>query len=756
MNLKYYKNELVAGLIGALATLPQAVAYGLIAVSPLGPEWAVFGITASVVSAILFGLISGSLGSNPFLISGPRAVTALVLAVAIEAGIERGFSNESAVLFAFSGIFVAGLLQLLAGILGMGRIVSYVPSPVLAGFVTASALMVALSSIPIMFDLPHLSLYEILQLNHIPLNTWAIWIGGITIAAIFFLEKRMRWIPSALAGLILGTLVYFIGVHFFTLPNGPQIGMIEVSGLLERGLMLTPNMDWTLLMEQMDIPLLAGVSIALLASFDTVLTGTAIETEVMAHSDANHDLKIHGVGNMLMGVFGLLPGSGAHSRSSAVIQAGATSRWANIFSALVFLLLIVGLTSIVAVMPLWATSGMLIATAVQAIDKPTLQKIWKILGQQIPYRRVLVGDVLVAFAVILIAIVFDLIMAVGVGMLISIGLFILGMGRNPIRRRYCAQMVHSKVQRPAHHTDFLKQQGHRVAVIELQGALFFGSVAKLQHEAKACLERGAEYLILDFRHLNSIDSSGAVLLLKLHKMFRENGGGLLISCIEVERRSEGNPPDKASKPIERRDKNRQVSQRLRWIWLNLTANDVIASLGEQRIFDDTDSALSHCEDILLKEQAQHQNLKSLGIKKSGLFAGLSAQEIAVLGQYTQRQRFRSDQVVFAQGETGDQIYYLVKGRMDVMINIPGSARKRRISALTEGTLFGEMGLLDGSPRSATIKASRDSICFSIDALKLSELEVQRPHIAFTLMRNMNQIFAQRLRVASDIISELER
>lgn len=125
--------------MGALTTLPQAVACGLIAVSPLGAGWSVFGIMASIGSAIVFGLLTAAFDSNPFLISGPRAVTALVFAVGIQAGLDRGLDPETALFLSFSGVMVSGIFQMVSGFLQLGHVVMYLPLSVLAGSMSASA-----------------------------------------------------------------------------------------------------------------------------------------------------------------------------------------------------------------------------------------------------------------------------------------------------------------------------------------------------------------------------------------------------------------------------------------------------------------------------------------------------------------------------------------------------------------------------------------------------------------------------------------
>ncbi len=754
MDLHTARQDLGAAVVGALATLPQAVAYGFIAVSPLGAEWAVFGITASVGTAIFFGFLSGVFSSNRFMLSGPTAVTALVLAAGIQAGLERGYAPSDALFFGLAGVVVAGLFQAASGFLRLGQAVSYVPVPVLSGFVNASALLVFLSALPTVLGAPDSTIRTIFSAGAGMISPWAATVGGLTILTTFVLENRLRLVPAALVGVVVGTAAYTLGNTAFGMPAAPLVGAIDIGELWRLPLLIDPGLNWAGLWREADIPVLTGLSIGFLASFNSVVSSSALSLRTGETSEANHDLRVHGLINAVTGLLGFLPGSGTISRSSAILEAGAKTRSANAGSGVVFGLMLFGLAPLVAALPLWATAGMLVVTALQAFDKPTFEKAWRVLLRRIPYPRVVIGDLLITLAVVVTALFVDLIAAVGAGVLLSVVLFVLGMGRNPVRRVYRGSRVHSKIQRHPAQSNWLEKEGHRIAVLEVQGALFFGSCARLQSEAKALLEHGVEYLILDFRHLTSIDSTGAAALRALHLLYAETGGRLFVSYIEPERRNgaNGRRQDAGNGQKCRR---RKVSPR--WTWLNLEANGVIYTIGRDRFFEDTDTALAGCEELLLKRFGKSSAPRFRGIiASSSLFSGLARDQIAHLGGIATRHRFRAGETVFRQGEKGDCAYFLVFGRMDVLIDIPGTSRKRRVSSLTEGTLFGEVGLIDRASRSASVVASSDSICFSIDADKFGALQRQRPDLVSVLLLNLSHLFASRLRLANVMISELEQ
>ena len=770
MTLKNIRFDFSAAWVGALATLPQAVAYGLIAIAPLGADWAVFGITASVGSSILFGLITGLRGPNRFMISGPGAVTALVMASALGAALARGYEPLQALGFAYASVVIAGLFQVVAGLLRLGHVTSYIPVPVLSGFANASALLVAISALPTVLGLPAMTLWEIIFTNLRAISFWPVAVGGLTIAAHLALDGRLKVVPGALVALATGTALYHLGTWGFALPNGPLIGHIDLLKLWREPQLWIQGVAWVdlasmgfttpSLWRDADIPLLAGLSMGLLASFYTVICSSALVLRTDEPCDTNAELRVHGLANMLMGGLGFLPGSGSPSRSAAILDAGAKTRAANAGSAITFAMLLAVLAPVVAMLPLWATAGMLVATSVLAIDRDTLNKITNVVFNTLPYPRVVFGDIAVTAVVVVVALTFDLIAAVGLGVFLSVVLFVLGMGRNPVRRAYRGSRIHSKIQRPPEEIQRLEQEGHRIAVIEVQGALFFGSYARLVSQAQALLEDGVEYLILDFKHLSSIDSTGASKLRGLALMCTETGGKLMISYVEPERRTAraARALAKANATASLADQNcRRTQSRPRWIWLNLHANAITDLVGDDWFFSDTDSALARCERILLERLQVSQSPRWCGrIAHSTVMSGLSRKQIAQLGHYARRLRYRSGDTVFSQGDDANCAYFLVRGRMNVLIDVPGARRKKRVSTLTDGSIFGEMGLLDGAPRSASVTASRDSVCYAIDAELYADLQAQNPDLVATLLGNVSRQFSSRLRVANIMIAELDQ
>lgn len=755
MNSRAIRHDILAASIGALITLPQAVAYGLIAVSPLGTEWAVFGITASIGSAILFGFLSGLFGSNASLISGPRAVTALVLAAAIQTSLDRSHEPSDALFIAFLGLVLAGIFQVASGFLRFGQVLSYIPSPVLSGFVNGSSILVILSALPMVLGAPESSMLEIFSNFPEGIHQWALLVSCLTIAVCLLLEGRFKLIPPALLGLLVGTGVYYFGIHQLQLLEAPLIGPIEIDHLLHLPLLLDTDNDWSLIKENFDIIFLTSMSIGLLASFDTVVTSNALNLGSKRETKANFDLKLHGLLNIVMGGMAYLPGSGTLSRSKAVTSSGGVTRLSNVGVAIIFAIALIALAPAIAALPLWATAGMLVATSWLAVETSVFKKAWRLVRGRMTYPRVVAGDIIITLLVVVTALVFDLIIATGLGILLSLFIFVFGIGRNPIRRVFISPIAKADIERSPLQSKCLEEHAGKIGVIQLQGALFFATSSQFMSKARQLLDDGVEYLVIDFRHVGSIDSTGSETLNRLHHICKDSGKQLLISYVEKEQRAKPRT-DNAPQETTSEDR-RKKSTRPRWIWLNMEASGLVSTIGRQWFFDDTSDAIEECENQILKSFCTPKiNWARSVINESPLFTGLDSNQLAILSGYVRCRRYKPNEVIYKQGEQGRSACFMVRGRVDILIDIPGTNRKKRVNAYTEGTLFGEVSLIDGGQRSATIITTKPTICFVLDREQYEALQSQHEEIVFILLKNLCSEFASRLRATTLMVSELER
>lgn len=732
--------------------IPQAIAYGLIAFAPLEASGAGEGLRAAFVTAVVFGLWCALAGRNPTLVGGPRAMTALLVAGTIAETLSRGLSPELAVAAGFAAVALSGVIQIAFALARLGRLVAFVPNPVLLGFLNASAILVIVSQIPVALGLSvaHAWPWPLAKIASEP-----VLLAGLTAGVTIVMQPRSKALPGALIGITLGTVCAYLlpvlGPAFSGFVDLPRLDLetmvgtapIDTARLMDRALWTTL---WTAILP-------AAFAIALLGSFDTVLSLAALGSPDGRPQDPDGELLRHGLGNVAMGLLGGLPGSGTLTRSISIRDAGSVGRAAPALAAILTAGAVLGFGGLLGLIPMAVSAGLLIGTSILAIDAGTLNTARRLVLGRIERPRLVLGDLAVTTAVILVAVAFGLITAVGAGILLAALLFVFGLGRGLIRRVQRGDRIRSRLLRPQEELTALERHGHSIRLIELEGALFFGSCDLLEAQCLAAQLDGVRYLILDLRRLNSVDSTGAACLARLASGFSNRGGALFLAHLEREQR---HLPGAPRLPVE--TERRSVEAGPRWIWLKLAENGLFADLPTEHCFADADSALAEAENRLLAELgiSRARGASLIRHQAMAILDGLDRSEIRLLARHARTQRVAAGETLFRKGDTDSTAWLLLSGRAEIRLPIPGSRRTRRLATIVPGGVFGEMAMLDGQPRSADVVAIEKARCVGLDAAGFAEIRSQAPELALKLTANLCRLFADRLRLANTMIAELER
>ena len=180
------------------------------------------------------------------------------------------------------------------------------------------------------------------------------------------------------------------------------------------------------------------------------------------------------------------------------------------------------------------------------------------------------------------------------------------------------------------------------------------------------------------------------------------------------------------------------------------------TMGEKYFFQDTDLALEYFEDCLLRELLTDEEFEDVTVlERLTALRGLSKEELKILSRFLNLEHFEKHDIVIRQGDKGDALFFIIKGSADVTIDLPGTARKKRLQTFSSGTFFGEMAFLDGRPRSANVEAREPLDCYRLKLDNFEKLKKEHPHISTVLMTNISRTLSRRLRFANEMISELE-
>lgn len=746
------RRELAAALACVVASIPQTMAYGVVAMAALGPQWIGLGIIAGLLSSVVHGVVATVLGGNPSTVTGPRAATILVFGAMLGqlatlpglAGSEGG--PLVALGLAEAAVVAAGLLQILFAALRCGRLAGFVPYPVVAGFLNGSALLILAGQVKPLTGVPLSALADPLRAWHL-LQPGPLALGLVTVAIMLVAARRLRRVPPALAGLALGTLAYH-GLDAFGLAGalGGTIGALPSQGLPAPG-------DLELILSQLspsDPGLLAilapsVLSMATLSTLDALLASVALDALTLRRSDGNRELLAQGLGNVAAGLLWMLPSSGSMARAGALVRAGSRTALGPLLVALLTLAVITGLADAVAVLPRAVLAGLLIVVAIDLFDK------WSVALLRRHWRTWPRGDLLAVAAVVVVTLVFNLMVAVAVGVLLALVIFVARMARSPIRRHYPATALAARIHGDPERTALIERQGNRIAVIELEGALFFGSVAAVEEKVEELVAGGVRFVVLDLKRVKDADASGARLVERLNARLSRQDGALVLAYVERERRAGPRGGGGGQIDVERRQHSGD-----RRLWRVFDQLGAVAALGADRFQPDVDRAVAWCEARLRDSLADDSLLEEFRALGPAILRGIDRGGLRLLRAVMSRHVLAAGESVFRQGDPPDSVYFLASGQVEVVIDLAGTDRKLRVQTLTRGSVFGEMAVLDPKPRSASVEVRSAAVCYRLAAADFEALKGGAPKLAFRLLENIALIFAERLRATNQLLAELER
>lgn len=299
--------------------------------------------------------------------------------------------------------------------------------------------------------------------------------------------------------------------------------------------------------------------------------------------------------------------------------------------------------------------------------------------------------------------------------------------RSVIRRDYRADLVRSNRLRTPEERAILAEKGGQIAVLEAQGALFFGSTEQLMRRVTQ-LAAETRYVIVDFKRVHLADASARTLILRAARAMAGGGTELLFAST-----AEDGP-------------------------LAALVHDFAEAENKSlvRIFRDADAALEWCENELLAAGKQPWQGTKFALSEINLFKGLAAEECRLLEAIVQPLVFDKGATIIREGDDANLFFVLARGTVSVQIKVPGQGeRKKRVASIGPGLSFGEMALLDGGKRSADIVADERVICYGLRVEQLHELAAEHPNIMITILGNLTREFSERLRHANEEIGVLE-
>jgi sulfate permease, SulP family len=731
MKLLLPANEVLGGLMSAAVAIPLAMGYGMFAFAPLGEDYFADGALAGIATAVVVAIACVALGDKTTTVYAPRITSTFFLGLLIfglahsdDPAIRAG-GAPLVLAIAFSIVLLAGAFESLFGVVKLGTLIKFTPQPVMAGFQNAAAALLFLVQLGNVCGFDRTVPFTQVPQHLDSIKPLSLAVAAITFAAMWNSKKLMPKVPPILVGIGLGCILYYLGE---LAGLGSYLGPIIASGprapigptAFPYFAGLARGSDLIAL-----LPTILGgaLALAIIASIDALLCAKLVTALGEPRGDGDRLLMRLGVGNLAAACIGGITSGINIGPSIANRTFGARTPFSVLVNAVALLIAGTLLFPVLGQIPRVALSAVIMVIAVQHFDVWSLRLVRALPRGPHAYRFNVALDLAVVVAVAVLSIAINIVPAVFIGVAIAVVLFVFRMSRSIVRRSYRCSTIHSRTARTAPDRAFLEHSGDAILVMELQGALFFGTGEKMLSEIETALRRETSCVILDLRRLTEVDSTGANVLLELEANLAQRNIELLLAA-----------PAKTI-AMER-----------------LESFGVLSSIGDAKIVPDVDRGIQRAEDDLLRTQPQLHDTEML-LAQVGVLAGFSATDLRVIEPYLKRASYPAGAVIFRENEVGNEVLMVIRGTASAYLQAPNT--NIRLATFAPGTIFGELAILDEGVRSATVIADRELACRALTTSDFAALSATSPSVAIRLLAAIARELSVRLRAANRTIHQLD-
>jgi SulP family sulfate permease len=727
-NLRWREIRSAAGTTfsSALTHAPENAAYGLMAMAPLGAAFGWWAMGLALLGSAVACAVASVVGAGRLVDDAGAALalltTGLVAALLPHMGAPAGDAAWNVLILVALGIGAGGLLTMLLGLLRVGRIVKFTPYPVRVGLSSGIGLLLIINVAPAL-------------LGHALSSGWpsdravlagALLVGLCSLAVTTLAAHARTRVPPVLIGLIVATLLHWAMARIgWGGVLGSPVGVPALPDQWFGGAIASP--EWRAALAQPTVLALLGsyaLTVAVVVSLDTLLAASIIDGRLRASRNANGELLAHGLANVASALVGGLPASPSVHMSVSLVTRNPRQRHIALVHAAALLLLLLAVPAVLGVLPVSAVGGVLVFLGASMIS-PTLWQIPAMLWQQFSRRAAqprpahrrwpeLAANWGVTVAVALSVLLLGIGQAVLIGASFAVLLFVRSNMRDVVRQEWTGATRRSLKTRPAHLADVLRREGHRIALLELEGPLFFGTADALRARLQALCSH-ADVAILDLHQVREVDLTAARILFETADDWQQLGKRLVFAEWSVH------------------DPRRALIES-------------VADADGPRVLsfaDSTDQALEQAEEQLIERlQIDSRAGEGLTLADTMIASGLSAEELELLEAEMSTHTFPRGYVLFRAGDPGDMIYISLKG--EIGVRVPGTTR--RLASFAPGVTMGEIAVLARAPRSAEAFAETDVTALGLSVDTFERLMQLHPPLAAKVLRNIALHLGDRVRV----------
>ncbi len=498
-----FMSDLMAGIIVGIVALPLAIAFGI--ASGVSPE-------KGLITAIIGGFIVSFLGGSSVQIGGPTGAF-----IVIVYGIIQNFGIEGLAI----ATVVAGIMLLIMGFLKLGTVIKFIPYPIIVGFTSGIAVTIFTTQIKDWFGLTiestpadFLSKWLVYFQNIHTFNFWPFLIGALSLLIIIYSPRFTKKIPGSLIAIIVMTIVAFI------LRNYLGITQIETIGdrfTIDPSLPAPEPISFN--MQTINLLLPSAFTIAMLGAIESLLSATVADGVIGKKHNSNTELIAQGAANIIVPIFGGIPVTGAIARTMTNINNGGKTPVAGIIHAVVLLLILLFLGPLTKHIPMSCLAGVLIIVSYNMSEWRTFRSLLKNPA----------SDVAVLLVTFFLTVIFDLTIAIEVGLLIAMFLFMKRVAETTHVSVTTDEIILSDSSDTATEEEkLLLPKG--VEVYEIDGPFFFGIANKFDGVMHSLGDK-PKARIIRMRKVSFIDSTGLQNLKSLHRLSQKENIRIILSGV---------------------------------------------------------------------------------------------------------------------------------------------------------------------------------------------------------------------------------
>ena len=501
---KTFMSDLMAGIIVGIVALPLAIAFGI--ASGVTPE-------KGIITAIVAGLVISLFGGSKVQIGGPTGAFIIIIY-----GIIQKYGFEGLTI----ATLMAGLFLVLFGLLRLGTIIKYIPYPIVVGFTSGIAVTIFTTQITDLFGLTlpsnpsdFIEKWGVYLQNFNTIDPWCALIGVASVVVIAVSPRFSKKIPGSLIAIILMTIVALLLKNFAGVLSIETIGdRFSISNELPAA--QVPDMNW----ETIKSLVSPAITIAILGSIESLLSATVADGVIGDHHDSNTELVAQGLANIASPLFGGIPATGAIARTMTNINNGGKTPVAGIIHAVVLLLIFLFLMPLAKYIPMACLAGVLVVVSYGMCGWRSFLELMK--NPQ--------SDVPVLLITFFLTIIFDLTIAIEVGLIIACLLFMKRMSETTDIKAITEEIdLNQDAEFSTGNLDHLIiPQG--VEVYEINGPYFFGAGNKFE-EIMASFGDRPKVRIIRMRKVPFVDSTGIHNLTNLCEMSKKEGIQIVLSGV---------------------------------------------------------------------------------------------------------------------------------------------------------------------------------------------------------------------------------